>query len=107
MNIINALMDAQNGRVVDNINEKARELMDAVRKVAAKGKLTLTMTIVPSKLEMGHEVSMVEIDFDVEVKKPTFPPGKAVFFVADNGDLTRNDPRQDDLFKEEKNVRHQ
>lgn len=106
MSFLNALTNAQDGLVVDTLDNRFRELHEAVLDLKTKGTMTLKVLIEPAKFNARGEVIMVNIDFHCEVKKPALQPGASSFFVDDDRNLCRNPPGQttiEDLVEERKN----
>lgn len=98
MDFVTMLMEVQDGDAARSVNVKLHELLDAIRNTAGKGTLTLKMTIEPSKLAMGGGVQMVSTSVEVAIKKPELGIGESLFYITEDG-LSRNDPRQDEMFK--------
>lgn len=98
--VLSLLVDARNGAVVTDINEKLNELIDAVLDTGAKGELIIKLRVTPSKKGMGGGVLECEFDHDLKVKKPEFKIGKSTFYVSDKGRLSRNPPGQEAMFEE-------
>lgn len=97
---ISLVMDMRSGAVAADLNAKLQEVLRAVLETAGKGELTVKFTITPSKLGMGGAVIEVETEHDIKIKRPELKVGKAVFFVTNEGDLTREDPAQTAMFEE-------
>jgi len=88
------ILDMRQGKVAQNCNEKFNECLQAVLDTGGKGELTLKLHIRPSKMGLGGAVVEVEMEHDIKLKKPELEIGKAFFFVARDGSLTREDPEQ-------------
>ena len=76
-------------------SELSRELADVVRNVmehGKDGKLTLTLTISPSKVN-----GAVEVSDQVNAKPPQADRDAGLFFADHHGNLSRRDPRQPEL----------
>lgn len=99
--IISTLVEMRNGEVVMDCNRKFGELMTAVLETGHKGKLTLTLSVAPSKYAMGGTVIEVEATHECTVKKPELSIGRSLFFVMKDGSLTREDPAQSAMFEQE------
>lgn len=102
MDFITMLVEMQGGETAMAINAKLAELMTAIKATAGSGKLTVEITIKPSKLGMGGVVQMVESTADVKIKKPELGLGSSIFFLTEEGTLSRQDPRQEQMFEEER-----
>ena len=68
--------------------------MEAVKRTGGKGDLTIKL---PFKV---NEAGQIECVPTVSCKKPRKPLGTGIYYVTDEGRLTRQDPTQDDLFDE-------
>lgn len=88
------LAEMRDGEVSGECAQKWQKLIGAVLETGKKGKFVLTIEIQPagnSKMEITAKPAIVE---------PTFDAGKTIFFISKSGDLTRNDPRQQELFEQ-------
>lgn len=97
---IHILLEMRNGQVAADINRKLGELMDSVLETASVkgGRLILELNIKPSKFALGGTVVEVETSHECRIKKPELKIGRSLFFVAKDGELTRDDPNQEDMF---------
>jgi len=105
MDFVTMLMEVQSGEAAMLADRKLQELVQAIRDTAGGGTLTLKMSVKPGKLGMGGSVQTVVATVDVQIKKPELQLGDSIFYVTEEGQLSRSDPRQDALFemkKEEK-----
>lgn len=91
-NFVAVLNQLHRGSAVADASDALAEVVRAVRENGKKGKLTLSITVVP--LSKGDAVDLV---CEVTVKVPKPNKGSSLFFVADDGTLVRNDPRQGEL----------
>lgn len=91
-NFVAVLNQLHRGSAVADASDALAEVVRAVRENGKKGKLTLAITVVP--LSKGDAVDLV---CEVAVKVPKPNKGSSLFFVADDGTLLRNDPRQGEL----------
>lgn len=105
MDFVQMLMEVQSGEAAMLANSRLHELVQAIRDTAGSGTLTLKMSVKPGKLGMGGLVQTVVATVDVVIKKPELHLGDSIFYVTEDGNLSRNDPRQEALFcnKEMKN----
>lgn len=101
---INTLMEMRGGEVAMDCNRKLHELISAVLEAGKGGELALRVKVAPSKFGMGGAVLEVQVEHDCKVKKPELSLGKSLFFVSQDGTLTRDDPRQIALYGEEAKV---
>jgi hypothetical protein len=85
-----------NGRVHHTLTEEMHELLQAVATHGKKGALVIKLLVEPSK---GHvEGDPLAISVESELKAPKSTPPAAIYFVDDDGNPTRNDPRQTAAF---------
>ncbi|HZF92033.1 hypothetical protein [Streptomyces sp.] len=81
-----------NGRVHHALSEELHELLQAVSTHGKKGQLVIKVLVEPSK---GHvEGDPLAISVESDLKAPKSTPPAAIYFVDDDGNPTRNDPRQ-------------
>lgn len=76
---------------------KLEELTKAVRETGKKGSITFTISVEPDKVD--ENVVNVVPKIVAKIPEKGFTPG--VFFVDENGKLTREDPRQLEMLKEQ------
>lgn len=81
-----------NGRVHQALSGELHELLQAVSAHGKKGQLVIKVLVEPSK---GHvEGDPLAISVESELKAPKSTPPAAIYFVDDDGNPCRNDPRQ-------------
>ncbi|MEU6279773.1 hypothetical protein [Streptomyces sp. NPDC047028] len=81
-----------NGRIHTALSEELHELLQAVSTHGKKGSLVIKVLVEPSK---GHvEGDPLAISVESDLKAPKSTPPAAIYFVDDDGNPTRNDPRQ-------------
>jgi hypothetical protein len=97
--LLAVLLDMRNGAVASDCNTKFNEVLKAVIDTGGKGELTIKLKMWPSKMGMGGCVVEVETEHECKLKKPELQVGVARFFVTKEGDLTRDDPNQVDMFE--------
>jgi hypothetical protein len=97
--LLSVLMDMRDGAVASDLNEKFNELLQAVFDTAAKGEMSITLSVEPAKMGLGGIVLEVTAEHKVKLKKPELPVGKAMFFVSKEGRLTRDNPAQTQMFE--------
>jgi hypothetical protein len=102
---ISTLMAMRGGEVALDCDRKFKELLSSVLETGKKGKLNLGVEIKPSKFAMGGAVIEVETNHTCEVKRPELSVGKSLFFVAQDGSLTRDDPAQLVMYREEEEAK--
>lgn len=89
-----ALSGIDHGTVAGKANDLLVELVHAVREKGRKGSVTVVLEVRPYK---GNSLN-VEVAASVTAKLPQPEPPAGLFFVTEDGALTRDDPRYDRLF---------
>lgn len=89
--ITDILRDIRFGNAVAEIDASLGELTDAVIATRKAGTLTIKLEVKPNG---ENSVTMTD---DHAVKLPKPDKGKTMFFVSDEGDLLRDNPRQSRL----------
>lgn len=85
-------LELNRGRPHAEASTKLQELVEAVMATGKKGSLQIVITIAKSKAS-----GQVEVYDDVRVKTPPADRATSLFFVDDEANLTRTDPRQLEL----------
>lgn len=85
------LMEHLNGRTHTEISHEIHALLAAVTAHGKKGSLTIRIDVEPSSAVDGSPIS---IAFDTVLKAPKATAPRALFFLDENGNAVRNDPRQ-------------
>lgn len=99
--LLNLLVSMRSGKVIADCNDKFNEVLSAVLDTGQKGEFAVKISIKPSKFGMGGIVVEVETEHDIKTKVPELAIGRSVFFVGNDGALTREDPEQSAMFEEE------
>lgn len=92
--LLGILLDMRNGQVAADCNQKFNDVLEAVLSTGGKGELTIKLSIAPSKFALGGAVVEVETAHECKAKKPELKVGKAMFFVSNEGKLSREHPDQ-------------
>lgn len=93
--IVDTLRELRNGVFLDEASEALAEVVRAVTRTGRAGALKLTLTIKPAA---RGTVSTVIVDADVQQKLPPADREITMFFPTADGNLSRNDPKQPDMF---------
>ena len=88
---IDTLRDIEAGGLLDELSETQHSLIDAIRLTGKGGELTIKLAYKPD----GN--GQITIKADVKAKEPALSRGTSLFFLTPEGNLTRRDPRQQDL----------
>ena len=87
------MLGMRDGELLKELDVQMRDLVGAVRSTNKTGKITLTLTIEPSK-KAQH---MLFVTDDVKVTMPKVGKDSSIFFATDENTLSRRDPRQPEL----------
>lgn len=85
------MRDMRFGETLDEISEEFNKLVTAVESTGKQGELTFKVKLKPSSS------GAIEVIDDISSKIPKLPKGTSLFFATPEGNLVRNNPRQDDL----------
>ncbi|MCY1464658.1 hypothetical protein D9M71_827150 [compost metagenome] len=88
---IDTLRDIESGGLLDELTEAQHSLVDAIRLAGKGGELVIKLSYKPD----GR--GQMNIKADVKTKEPVLSRGTSLFFLTPEGNLTRRDPRQQDL----------
>lgn len=91
--IIDVLSQIRGGAALTDANKELRAVVMAVKSTGKKGSITLKIDIEPDKTDE----TVVTFQPDVTIKVPRKPYAKGLFYVSENGDVSREDPRQTEL----------
>jgi len=81
------------GGAITELDEALAKLTQQCRITGKSGKLTLVLKMKP--VDNGSDI--MEITDSISVSKPEMPRKSALFYATDEGQLTRNDPRQPEI----------
>lgn len=90
------LRDLNKGATHAELGEQLRALVAGVTETGKPGRLVLRIDVKPQK---GDD-DMVMLTALVSSKIPQLEPRASIFFVAPNGELTRNPVHQPSMFEE-------
>ncbi len=96
--LFNVFAEMQRGQVLCDCNNKFNELLKAVLQTGKKGEISIKVFINPAKFALGGGVLEVNITHEAKIKRPELPIGAALFFVDQEGALSRTTPDQNDMF---------
>lgn len=85
----NALAIQRKGECLKDLSQHLAEVVQACRNAGKSATLTLKLKVSPSSSD-----GTVFLTDEISVKLPAPKKDSSLFFVADDGSLTRNDPRQ-------------
>lgn len=80
------------GRTDEELSVEFHQLLDAVRTHGKKGSMVITLVVDPPA--NGVESAPMPIGVESTVKAPKPTPVKSLYFLDDDGNPVREDPRQ-------------
>lgn len=89
---LDLIADIRRGKVAADLTEELHALIAACVDTGKKGELLLRLTIEPDK---NAPQERFNVDGRVVAKTPVRSQRPSLFFVTDDGNLTRSDPRQE------------
>jgi hypothetical protein len=89
------LVQTNKGRTHDELSARFAELVRAVRETGKTGVLQLRIEVKPVKGTDGEQVVITD---SITAKTPQLDRPASMFFTTDDGGLSRNDPKQAELF---------
>lgn len=98
MNIIEVINAQRKGRCLIEAQEQLQELVKACSDTGKKGKLTITLEIIPA------ETGTVVLRDDITTKLPKPERSSTSFFADEQGSLHRDDPKQPEFEEVQKAV---
>lgn len=94
LSFLEFLQSFRRGELLAEADSALSELMDAIRETGAKGDITIKL---PFKVNDAGQIECVP---QVNVRKPRRSMGTGIYYVTDDGRLTRRDPAQGDFHDE-------
>jgi hypothetical protein len=88
---MDTLRDLESGGLLDELSDSQHRLIDAIRLAGKGGELVIKLAYKPD----GR--GQMNIKADIKVNEPKMSRGTSLFFLTPEGNLTRRDPRQQDL----------
>lgn len=88
---IDTMRDIEAGGLLDELTETQHSLIDAIRMTGKGGELTIKLTYKP---DGGGQMT---VKADVKSKEPALARGTSLFFLTPEGNITRRDPRQQEI----------
>lgn len=93
---VSTLAAMHSGKVLADLDDAIREVTKHVNESQLKGKLTLTLTIIPNGTGVG-ETPLFKVEDAVKVTLPKKPRVGQTFFVDADSNLTRRNPDQKEM----------
>ncbi|MEV0090393.1 hypothetical protein [Streptomyces sp. NPDC050738] len=85
------LQDQAGGQLHAELSQQLHDLLQAVQETGKGGSIALKLDIKPISGTDGRTVTVTD---SVTAKTPKTERPKSIFFLADDGNLSRTDPRQ-------------
>ena len=101
MTFARMLLELNGGDVEQELSNKLTELVSAVKLVVKPGSMTVTLHVKPAT-KAGAEV--VFVTDEIKSKVPEFDRAPTLFFIDDENQLRRQDPRQTNINFEKENT---
>lgn len=86
--LIYLLQHLDGGAVLTEASAKMREVAEAVRRLSAKGELTIKFVLKPLN------GSAHTFEPTITAKVPQHSPARSIFFINEDGSISRDDKRQ-------------
>lgn len=81
-----------NGRTHEEIGRELHTLLEAVKAHGKKGSLTVTVVVEPPSNGVDGGPLPIGVEYATKAPKPSAP--RAIYFLDNEGNPTRTDPRQ-------------
>lgn len=81
-----------NGRTAEELSAEFHQLLDAVKTHGKKGEMRITLVVEPPANGVDSAPLPIGVESAVKAPKPT--PVKSLYFLDDDGNPVREDPRQ-------------
>lgn len=88
---IDTLRDVETGGLLDELTDAQHSLIDMVRLTNKPGELNIKLIYKP------EGAGQMTIKADIKAKEPKLARGTSLFFLTPEGNLSRRDPRQQEL----------
>ena len=89
---LDLLNDIGRGKLARELTEALHELNKSCLDTGKKGTLQLRLTVEPDK---DSPRALFRVSTDIQVKAPKLGVRPSLFYVTDDGNLTRTDPNQE------------
>lgn len=85
-----------NGIVINDLDDALRSATKSAADAGAKAKVSLELTVLPNGEGAGG-TPLFKLDAKIKVGLPQPPRLPSVFFADDDGNLTRRNPKQEEM----------
>ena len=93
--LMNTLMEARDGKLAVKLSKDFTKLVEGVVTTNQPGEMTIKIKLAPCKTDDG--AVQITVGAKSSLKVPEFGVGPAVFYVTEDNELRRQDPRQAEL----------
>lgn len=101
--LLGTLVVINRGNTMIDASRELQTVIDAIIATNKPGELTIKLKIKPSGWKQGTgRANQVDVDPEISSKVPRHDQGKTLFFVTEDNLLTRDDPDQEEMFKDGK-----
>lgn len=90
---VRVLRDLRSGKTIKEASEALGDLVQACRETGKLGEITIKLKIKPDRGDTGQYF----IEDQITTKVPEHPRGQTIMFGSPDNNLTRTDPRQQEL----------
>lgn len=94
MNLIDFFREHRSGQTNEQISDRLHELIDTVVEQDKGGSLTIKISLKPRG--RGDE-GAYDVTVDTSLTLPKPPPLSSILYATPNGDLTRQNPHQQEM----------
>lgn len=91
LNFLEFIQSFRRGELLSEGDDKLKELIAAIRMTGTKGSMTIELPFAINK------AGQLECQPAVKIKKPVRSMGTGIYYMTDDGELTRRDPNQLDM----------
>lgn len=88
---MDTLREIEMGGLLDELTDAQHNLIDLIRLTNKAGALTITLNYKP------EGAGQITVKAEVKAKEPKLPRGSSLFFLTPEGNLSRRDPRQQQM----------
>ena len=94
--LFDIMSQIRGGYALTEAGKKLEELISAVRSTNKPGELTFTIKVAPDKVDDR----IITLKPSIKAKIPERGFNEGIFFVGADGRLTKDDPKQQEMFEE-------
>lgn len=88
---MDTLREIEMGGLLDELTDAQHNLIDLIRLTNKPGALTITLNYKP------EGAGQITVKAEVKAKEPKLQRGSSLFFLTPEGNLSRRDPRQQQM----------